>query len=199
MWLPPWQPVNPEKLAKQFARLGWLGFWIQLALLAIPLLLLVYVLVLRTPESAHQSGIDLSNYLSNGSLVVMVFTTFWFFRYTRVGKRIADPERRPPRLSVERTLWVGLWASCLGIFFSMVLLFSAVGRMLFTLLSTPQTGLMLAPSPGSDPGQFISAVDAVSLIALLIILAAELIVLGFSIWLLFRTTTSTVDESAAAA
>lgn len=195
----PWQPVNPEKLAKQFTRLGWLGFWIQLALLAIPLLLLVYVLVLRSPESAQQSEIDLSNYLSNGSLLVMVFTTLWFLRYVRVGKRIADPDRRPPRSSVERTLWVGLWASCLGIFFSMVVHFSAVGRMLFTLLSTPQTGLMLAPAPGSNPGQFISALDAVSLSALHITLYAELIVLVLSVWLLFRTTTSTVDESAAVA
>lgn len=194
----PWQPAN-ERLSKQFLRLGWLGFWLQLALLAVPLLLLGYVLVLQSPESAQQFGIDLSNYLSYGSLLVMVFTTFWFLRYTRVGKRIADPELRPPRASVERTLWIGLWASCLGIVFYMALLFSAAGRMLFILLANPQTGLMIAPGPGGDPVQSISAVDAISQTALLIIRAAELVVLGFSVWLLFRTTRATVAESAAAA
>lgn len=184
----PWQPVKPERLARQFSRLGWLGFWIQFAMLAIPLLLLIYVLFLRSPGSAQRIGIDLSNYLSYGSLLVMVFTTFWFFRYTRVGKRIADPELRPPRASVERTLWVGLWASGLGVAFSIVLLFSAAGRMLFILLANPQTGIMIAPGPGGDPVQSISAMDAISLTSLLVILAAELVVLGFSVWLLFRTT-----------
>ena len=192
----PWQPVKPERLSRQFSRLGWLGFWIQVVMLAIPLLLLIYVLFLRSPESAPRIGIDLSNYLSYGSLLVMVFTTYWFFRYTRVGKRIADPELRPPRASVERTLWVGLWASGLGIAFSMALLFSAVGRLLFVLLANPQTGLMVAPGPGGDPVQSISAFDAISLATLLAILAAELILLAFSVLLLFRTTrTSTADEA----
>jgi hypothetical protein len=183
----PWQPAKPEKLSRQFTRLGWLGFWLQLALLAIPLLLLVYVLFLRSPESAQRIGIDLGNYLSYGSLLVMVFTTFWFLRYTRMGKRISDATLRPPRESVERTVWIGVWASCLGILFSMVLLFSAAGRMLFILLANPQTGIMIAPGPGGDPIQSLSAVDAISLTSLLTILAAELIVLGFSVWLLFRT------------
>jgi hypothetical protein len=195
----PWQPANPGRLSKQFSRLGWLGFWIQVAMLAIPLLLLVYVLFFRGPESAQRIGIDLSNYLSYGSLLVMVFTTFWFFRYTRVGKRIADPERRPRRASVERTLWVGLWASGLGVAFSMILLFGAAGRILFILLANPQTGVMIAPGPGGDPVQSISAMDAISLTSLLVILAAELIVLGFSVWLLFRMTKASAAGEAAAA
>ena len=176
--------------------LGWLGFWIQVAMLTIPILLLVYVLFLRSPESAQRMGIDLSNYLSYGSLLVMVFTTLWFFRYTRVGKRIGDPELIPPKSAVEHTLWVGLWASVVGIAFSMVLLFGAAGRMLFILLANPQTGVMIAPGPGGNPVQSISAIDAISLVSLLVILAGELIVLGFSVWLLFRTTSSwTADEA----
>jgi hypothetical protein len=195
----PWQPVKPEKLSRQFSRLGWLGFWLQVAMLAIPLLLLIYVLFLRSPQSAQRIGIDLSNYLSYGSLLVMVFTTFWFFRYTRLGRRIADPERRPTRMAVERTLWVGLWASGLGIAFSMVLLFSAAGRMLLILLANPQTGVMIAPGPGGDPVQSISAMDAISLTSLLITLTAELIVLGLSVWLLFRTTKASAGSEAPAA
>ncbi len=195
----PWQPDKPEKLAKQFTRLGWLGFWIQLAMLAIPLVLLVYVLLLQSPQSAQQRGIDLSNYLSYGSLLVMVFTTFWFYRYTRLGKRIADPEIRPPRVSVERTLWVGLGAGCLGILFSMLLMFNAVGRLLFLLLANPQTGLQLAPAPGGDPTRSLSAMDAVSLASLVVINSAEFIVLAFTLWLLFRTTRPSAEKSDASA
>ena len=137
-----WQPSNPEGLARQFSRLGWLGFWIQLALISIPILLLIYV-VFSSPESAQRKGIDLSNYLSSGSLLVMLFTTVWFFRYTRLAKRIADPDSCPPQSSLTRTVWIGLGAGCVGIFFSMLLMMSAVGRMLFILMATPQTGIAI--------------------------------------------------------
>ena len=184
---PRWQPPNPESLARHFRRLGWLGFWIQVTLLLIPILLLIYVLFFSAPDSAHSRGIDLSNYLSYGSLLVMLFTTFWFFRYTRLARRIIDVERRPSQQSVTRTLWIGLWASFLGIVFSMVLMINAVGRLVFILMATPQTGIPLA-SLGGDPGTTLSAIDALSLKTLLLTLNGELIVLAFSLWLLFRVT-----------
>jgi hypothetical protein len=59
------------------------------------------------------------------------------------------------------------------------------GRLLFILLATPQTGVPIAAA-GGDPTLTLSAVDGVSLIALLVTLTAELIVLLFSIWLLFK-------------
>lgn len=125
----------------------------------------------------------------------MIFTTFWFLRYARLGKRIADPDLVPPRASVERTLWIGLWAGFIGVLFSLLLMLSAVGRLLFTLMATPQTGIMIAPGPGGDPMQSLSAIDAVSLSSLVIILTAELLVMGFTLLLLFRTTR---DSSVAA-
>ena len=192
-----WEPGKPERLSRQYLRLGWIGFWLQVVMLTIPLLLLVYVLLIRTPDSASRIGIDLSNYLSFGSLIVMIFTTFWFYRYTREGKKIADPGLRPSRASLVKTLWIGLWASGLGIAFSMVLLFGAAGRLLLVLLASPQTGIMLAPMPGGNPLQSISAMDAISLTSLLVILAGELVVLGLSVWLLFRTTMSSTDEALA--
>jgi len=80
----------------------------QIALIAVPVLLLIYVLFFASPDSAQHRGIDLSNYLSYGGLMVMVFTTFWFYRYTRMAERIPDPVKRPTRKGVMRTLWIGL-------------------------------------------------------------------------------------------
>lgn len=184
----PWQPANAESLAKQFSRLGWIGFWLQLALLLIPIFLLIYVLFFSSPESAQRRGIDLSNYLSYGSLVVMVFTTFWFFHYTRVAKRITHPNLRPTHSSVVRTLWVGLGASSVGILFSMLLMMNAVWRLLFVLMVSPQTIIPIAPPVGEYSAKTLSAMDAVALTFLVFILAGELIVLAFSLWLLFRAT-----------
>lgn len=184
----PWQISNPEDFGRRLSRLGWIGFWLQLALLTAPVLLLVYVLFIATPESAQRRGIDLSNYLSFGSLFVMLFTTFWFFRYTRLARRMVDPELRPPQSTVVKTLWIGVWAGCLGILFSLLVMMNSAFRLLFVLLTMPQTGIPFAAAGGGDPVQTLSAIDGISLTSLVFVLTAEFIVLGFSLWLLFRLT-----------
>ena len=190
-----WQPSNPESLARQFARLGWTGFWIQLALITIPILLLGYVMFFSVPESAQNKGIDLGNYLSYGGLMVMLFTILWFYRYTRLGSRIADPGLRPSQSSVIHTLWIGMWASCLGIVFSMLLLLRAVARLLFVLMTMPQTGIPIAAVSGGDGARTLSAIDAASLTSLLIMLTAEFIVLIFTLWLFFKVTRPSNENS----
>lgn len=183
-----WQPLDPDSLARQFARLGWTGFWIQLALITVPILLLIYVMFFSVPESAQNKGLDLGNYLSYGGLMLMLFTTLWFYRYTRLARRIADPELRPSQSSVIQTLWIGMWASCLGIVFSMLLLLRAVVRLLFVLMTMPQTGIAIAAVSGGDSARTLSAIDAASLTTLLIMLTAEFIVLILTLWLFFNVT-----------
>lgn len=192
-----WQPANPAKLAKRFSSLGWTGFWIQLALIIIPVLLFIYLVFIANPDLAQRRGIDLSSYLSYGGLIVMVFTTFWFYRYTRLASRIADRARRPSRAAVMRTLWIGLWASCLGILFSMLLLLGTVGRLLLALMTTPQTGIPVTAVGRGDPVRTVSAIDAASMSSLLLMLSAEFIVLAFTLWLLFKVTrpSSEINES----
>lgn len=190
----PWEPTNPQRLAKQFSLLGWIGLWMQLAMVVIPIALLIYVLFFSSPESAQRRGIELTNYMSYGGLLVMLFTILWFYRYTRLAKRIADPELRPPQTSLIRTLWIGLWASCVGIVFSMVLMMNAVWRMLMVLLATPQTGLAITAPMGSDPVTTLSALDAISMTVLLVILNAELVLLAFTLWLLFRVTRPSAEN-----
>ena len=70
----------------------------------------------------------------------------------------------------------------------MLLLMNAVGRLLFILMATPQTGVPVVSPVGGDPTTTLSAIDAVSLTSLVIILAAELIILAFGLWLLFGVT-----------
>ena len=191
----PWQPANPAKMARSFSRLGWTGFWIQLVLVIIPVQLFIYVVVFSRPDSAQQRGIDLSNYLSYGGLLVLLFTMLWFYRYTRLARRIADPELRPSQKSVMRTLWIGVWASCIGILFSMLLLISAAARLLFALMTMPQTGIPVAALSEGDSVRTLSAIDASSLASLLIMLTAELIVLGFSLWLLYRVSRPSAEAA----
>ncbi|MCG6941387.1 MAG: DUF3611 family protein [Thiohalocapsa sp.] len=197
MAVAPWPPKDPDQLGATFSKLGWTGFAIQLVLLAVPLALAVYVIFGFSPQSAARKGIDLSNYLSYGGMIVTIFTAFWFFRYPALGHRIAAGDARLSGGGVVKTVWIGIWASCLGILFSMLLLFGAAGRLLFVMLANPQTGLMISPNIGGNPSQSISALDGISLLTLLIMLTAELVVLGLSLWLLYRTVTPASEVATA--
>jgi multisubunit Na+/H+ antiporter MnhG subunit len=183
-----WSAQKRETLGDQFSVLGKVGFFVQLALLAIPVLLAVYIFLVGRSNQASGTGIDFGSYVSFASVLVMIFTTYWFFRYMRLGQRMKDPSRHPSRSAVLTTLWVGLWAGCLGIAFSMLLLLAAAWRILFVLLTNPQSGMLIAPTAGTNPTYTLSAIDAVNLTLLIISLGAELMVLGLTLWLLFRVT-----------
>jgi hypothetical protein len=192
-----WPASKRESIAEQFSTLGKIGFFIQLALLVVPILLAVYILLLGRSNQGSGTGIDFGSYVSFGSLLVMIFTTFWFFRYIKLGERMKDPTRVPSRSTVLTTLWVGLWAGCVGIAFSMLLLLAAAWRILFVLLTNPQSGMLIAPTLGTNPTYSLSAIDAVSITLLIISLGAELIVLGLTLWLLFRMTWSAAEKAKA--
>ncbi len=184
-----WSPRNRQRIGRQFSSLGRLGFFIQLALLVVPVAFGLYLLLLRRMGQSGANGIGFTNLISLASSLVMIFTTYWFYRYMRLGERIKNPARFPPRSAAISTLWVGFWAGCLGIALSLLLLLAAAWRMLYVLLANPQTGMLVAPNLGNtNPTYSISAIDAVSLLSNVINLGAELLVLGLTLWLLFRVT-----------
>lgn len=190
--------TKPESLAKSFQRFGWLGFWLQIALAVISGFLMVYVLFFSNSASFQQRGMGLGEYLALFGFVILLFTIFWFYRYQRIGKRMADPETRPAKSSVIRTLWVGLWASVIGIAFSMLLMVVEVSRLLLLFLRAPQGGVPVIQTETSDPSNWVSAIDMVGLLADLSVLAAELIVLAFTLWLLLRMSFVSGYEKASA-
>jgi hypothetical protein len=110
--------MRSDSLARAFSRLGRIGFWNQIVIGAIPLTLTVYGLVFgRSTGPGTRGGLVLIEYLTVASLVILAFTTMWSYQYTRLARRIADPERRPPQSKAERSAWIEVTASALGIFF----------------------------------------------------------------------------------
>jgi hypothetical protein len=184
MNMDPWQPERPAELGRLFERIGRLGFWIQFVLLVLTVVFGLWVFSMR-PASDAAAGVGMRNVLSFSSLAVLVFTTYWCRRYAAVGPRIASETERPTFARVKKMLWTGLWAGSLGAFLSLGLLIGAVGRMMFLMLANPQVGMMIAPAIGD---QSISAIDALSMMALLLMLGAELIVVALTLWLLYRST-----------
>lgn len=172
-------------LSESFSRLGWLGFWLQVALAVLPILLLIYVIFRASPSTSGR-GVDLREYVAFGSLLVLLFSTVWCYRYTRLAERMRVPERRPPASAILRMVWIGVVATCLGAFVSALLLLAAVGRLLFVFMLAPQGGVPVFQTSPDSRATWVSAIDMVDLMAMVFTLTAELTVLALSLWLLFR-------------
>jgi hypothetical protein len=186
---------NPkiEGLAKTYRRLGRLGFWLQVVLGSFPVILMTYIFIFTgaIKLSGTRAGLPVVEYLTILNLLVLLFTTIWFYRYPGLGRKLLDLDTRPTASQVERTVWTGLVASSLGAVFSMIVLILEVGQLLFYFLAAPQGGIPAIQTTPANVGagsSWVSTVDVASLMALLLTLTAEVIALVFGLWLLFRTT-----------
>jgi hypothetical protein len=185
------QSSKIEGLAGTFRRLGRLGFWLQVVLGSFPVVLMLYIFLFTgsLTVSGTRAGLPLVEYLTVLNLLVLLFTTLWFYRYSGLGRRLLDPETRPSGPKVLRTVWIGLVASSLGAVFSMVVLILEVGQLLFYFLSAPQGGIpAIQTTPVGGGASWVSTVDVASLMALLLTLTAEVVALVLGLWLLFRTS-----------
>lgn len=188
------RPSRNSSLARSFSRLGWIGFWTQIVLGSVPVVLMIYVFAFsRTTVVNTRGGLPLVEYLTIASLLMLAFTTLWCYRYTRLAKRIADPERRPAEIVPANTAWTGVVASTLGIVFSMLVMLIEVAHLLYYFLKVPQVGVQAIQTTASGESSWVSAVDIMSLMALILSAFAQLLVLIFSLWLLFRTTVGSAE------
>ena len=188
------RPSKSDSLARAFSRLGWIGFWIQVAIGAIPLALITYAFVFgRDAGAGTRGGFALVRYLAVAGLLVLAFTTLWSLGYTSIAKRIADAARRPSEHSVRRAALIGVAASALGIVLSMLVMLFEIAQLLIYFLRAPQAGIPVIQTTAGGQASWISAADIVHLLALNLTMFGEITILAFSLWLLFRTTLPSVE------
>jgi hypothetical protein len=181
-------PSKGKSLAGAFRRLGWAGFWLQVVFGSLPVLGVAYSFTAGRSDQAPRGGFAFVEYLTAASLLLLLFTTFWSYRYTRLGRRLLDPERRPSESDLVGAVWTGVVAATAGMLFSMVVVLIEAASLLFYFLKSPQAGIPVIQTSGAAAAHWVSSVDMLSLMALLLILSAEMLVLVLSLWLLFRTT-----------
>ncbi|MGA9337660.1 MAG: DUF3611 family protein, partial [Pseudolabrys sp.] len=103
----------------------------QVAVGLIPLALTIYALVFgRNPAPGTRAGFPLIEYLSIAGLLVLAFTTMWSYRYTRLARQLADPERQLSQHVLQRAAWIGVAAGAVGIVFSMLVMLFEVAQLL---------------------------------------------------------------------
>jgi Protein of unknown function (DUF3611) len=190
------QAVGNDSLARAFRRLGWIGFWAQVTIGAIPIALTVYAFISnRAPTTGTRGVFPLIEYLAIVSLLMLAFTTLWSYGYTRLAKKIADSEFRLPQSEARRSAWTGVVASTVSILFSILVILFEVAQLFFYFLRAPQAGIPVVQTTAGGPTSWVSASDIMSLLALNVSLLVELFVLAFSLWLLFRSTLATTEAS----
>ena len=178
-------PSVSDSLANAFSRLGWTGFWIQIVIGIVPLTLIIYA---QSTGATTRRGLLLVGYLTIAGFLVLIFTTVWFYRYTRLAQRISNSTLRPSLFLVQKAAWIGVASSVLGVVFSMLVILFEVAQLLMYFLRAPQAGVPAVQTTGGGQASWVSAVDMMHLMALVVTTFGEFIVLAFSLWLLFRTT-----------
>ena len=182
------RPSTNGSLSRAFSRFGWIGFWLQIAIGSIPIALLIYASLLGSGDGVGtRSRFGLVQYLEIGSLLVLAFTTIWFYRYTQLAHRIAEVDLSPSMQSLQRTAWTGVAASTLGIVFSALVMMFEVTQLLLYFLRAPQAGVPVIQTTSGGPASWVSAGDVLSVMGLIFTMLVEIVVLVLSLWLLFRT------------
>lgn len=186
-------PAKGSSLAKAFSRLGWSGFWTQIVLGSLPIALMLYYLLFTKVTADPRRGVPFVEFLTIANLAILVFTIFWSFRYTRLARRIEDPQKRLAVAAVSKTAWTGVVASTIGMFFSALVLLIEAATLLFYFLKAPQAGMPVIQTSGMESIHWVSTIDVLSMVALTLTLIAEIAVLVMSLWLLFRSTASSLE------
>ena len=99
---------------------------------------------------------------------------------------------RPTESHVTGSVWTGVIVSTIGMMFSMIVMLIEAANLLFYFLKAPQGGMPVIQT-GANAVHWVSSIDMVSLMALILILFCELVVLVFSLWLLFRITIGSAE------
>ena len=112
---------------------------------------------------------------------MLIFTTVWFYRYTRLAERISDSTQRPSVYLVQKAAWIGVVSSALGIVFSMLIILFEVAQLLIYFLRAPQAGVPVIQRTGGGQASWVSAADIMHLMALVVITFGEFTVLAVEI------------------
>lgn len=173
-------------VGRWFRKIGWLGFWTQIVIAVVPIA--AFVIVFSTVRGFSLPGdrIDILGWFSLASIVLLLFTTFWSWRYRSIGRRLEAGETAVDAHALSRTVWTGITASSLGVLLSLVVVLAEVIYLLLVFLEAPQGGAPVFQTADGSALSWITALDLLSLLALMLTAAAEIITLLLSLWLLHR-------------
>ncbi|MEH1836859.1 MAG: DUF3611 family protein [Nostoc sp.] len=161
---------------------GWIAFWIQLAIGVVCVLALLFALTGRGFVQQQNTGLGIGMFWAVCGIIVLLFSLYWDFRYTRIGKALENlnPALHPSKADTTKMLRLGIIAGLVGI--------------LLTLLGAGSTVLVLVAKsisqpPGvaiTNPYNLIRAMDVFLAVANFTGIATHFVGTVASLWLLER-------------
>lgn len=142
-------PPAVQRIVRSLQISGWLGFWIQIILSVISLLVLIFSKVIlqldRTPTGQPitnpGSGIGLAFALLGN--LVLLGGAYWSFRYTRLSRQLqsSDSLTRPNPSAVVQAIKLGVGINLIGMLLTLMGAEALIGALFAKALSQPQSGV----------------------------------------------------------
>jgi hypothetical protein len=182
--------VNPslispaqQKVISTFRWVGWFAFWIELALsIGIGLVLLVAVSG-RNFATQTNTGIGIGIFWAICGVIVLCFSIYAAFRYTRIAKRLRNPNSTfyPKKSDTIKFLRLAVFVSLLGILLSLLGAGATIGVLVAKAVSQPP-GVAI-----TDPNKIIRALDVFVAVANINSIAGNFVGAITSLGLLYWT------------
>ncbi|MDB9322198.1 DUF3611 family protein [Nodularia spumigena CS-591/04] len=168
------------KIAHQIRLTGWVMLWVQLALALVSGLLLLFSSTGRNFANQPNPGLGIGVIWAIIGILLLLFSVFWDFRYTRIGRRLGNinPTLHPSKADTTRAIRMGILVSLIGIFITILGAGTSVSVLVAKAVSQPP-GVAI-----TDPNKIIRALDVFIVVANINGIAAHFVGTVASIWLL---------------
>lgn len=169
-----------HKIATQIRLTGWITLWVQLALALVCTLLLLFASPGREFAQQPNPGLGIGVFWAVTAILLLLFSIFWDFRYTRIGRRLDNPKTslHPSKADTTRAIRMGVMVGLLGILLSILGATTSVSVLVAKAVSQPP-GVAI-----TDPNKIIRALDVFIVVANINGIAAHFVGTVASLWLL---------------
>lgn len=172
---------SPNDIARWCRRLGWVGLILQAVLGFIPLLVVITRIFTGQQIGRFGGGV----WLAIVCLLVLLFSIYWCFRYTRIAARLAQPDRRPSKSAVQRSLKLGLLSNLAILALATLIALWQVSAMTLRLLAVPQGATVIAPNAAVPSAALITPSNMIAVYAMVSTIAAGLVGLMVALLLIY--------------
>ncbi|QLE59313.1 DUF3611 family protein [Nostoc sp. TCL26-01] len=161
---------------------GWITLWVQLALAVVALLTLLFALTGKSFSNQPSSTLGIGIFWAMCGIVALLFSVYWDFRYTHIGKQLANPNPalHPSKADTIRAVQLGIIVGLLGMLLTLVGASATLGVFIAKSLSQPP-GVAI-----TDPNKIIRALDVFVMVANINGIVAHYIGTVASMWLYER-------------
>ncbi|MCG6134274.1 MAG: DUF3611 family protein [Nostoc sp. LLA-1] len=169
-----------HKIANTIRLTGWITLWIQLALALVSGITLLFAATGRDATEQPNPGLGVGIFWAVCGILILLFSVFWDFRYTRIGRRLDNPNPtlHPSKADTIRAIRLGIIVSLVGILITIVGASISVSILVAKAVSQPP-GVAI-----TDPNKIIRALDVFIVVANINAIGAHFVGTVASIWLL---------------